>query len=327
VFLCHSRDVRADRLLSLVLLLRHRGRMTAPAIARELEVSTRTVLRDVEALSTAGIPVYAERGRHGGFALLPGFSTDLTGLTPDEAVALLTSPSRATSDALGLGEAFSSAIRKVVAALPEGSREAATDATGRVLVRRGGFLRDAPEPAADDALRAVQRAVFTGRRLRIRYAARGEDEGRWRIVDPLGLVEAAGAWYLLALHDGADRTYRVSRIEAAEEIDQLARRPTGVDLEELWRRRRAEFRRTLPTLVARVRVRAERREELARTALTVEDAGSDQGRPVLTAAFGDLRHAVRVVWSLAPDAEALDPPELVTALRSRAEAVVAAHGP
>jgi predicted DNA-binding transcriptional regulator YafY len=327
VYLCHSSDVRADRLLSLVLLLRHRGRMTAPAIACELEVSTRTVLRDVEALSAAGIPVYAERGRHGGFALLPGFSTDLTGLTPDEAVALLTSPSHATSDALGLGEAFSSAIRKVVAALPEGSREAAIDATGRVLVRRGGFLRDAPDPPAAVALRTVQRAVFTGHRLRVRYASRGQDEGRWRTVDPLGLVEAAGAWYLLALHDGADRTYRVSRIERAEELDEPAQRPSGVDLEELWQRRRTEFRRTLPHVVARIRVREERRAELARTALTVESAGTDDGWTVLTAAFGDLRHAIRVVWSLAPDAEALDPPELATALRERADAVVAAHRP
>jgi predicted DNA-binding transcriptional regulator YafY len=325
MYLCQSSGMRADRLLSLVLLLRHRGRMTAPAIARELEVSTRTVLRDVEALSAAGIPVYAERGRHGGFALLPGFSTDLTGLTPDEAVALLTSPSRATSDALGLSEAFSSAIRKVVAALPEGSREAATGATERVLVRRGGFLRDAPAPPAVDALHSVQRAVFTGHRLRIRYTSRGEGEGRWRTVDPLGLVEAAGAWYLLALHDGADRTYRVSRIAAAEELDELAQRPTGVDLEELWQRRRVEFRRALPHVVARVRVREGRREELARTALTVGDAGADGGWTVLTAAFGDLRHAVRVVWSLAPDAEALDPPELVTALRTRAESVAAAH--
>ncbi|WP_433504492.1 helix-turn-helix transcriptional regulator [Pseudonocardia halophobica] len=350
--------MRADRLLSLVLLLRHRGRMTAPAIARELEVSTRTVLRDVEALSAAGIPVYAERGRHGGFALLPGFSTDLTGLTPDEAVALLTSPARATSDALGLGEAFSSAIRKVVTALPEGSREAATDATGRVLVRRGGFLHDAPETPAADALHTVQRAVFTGHRLRIRYAARGAEEGRWRTVDPLGLVEAAGAWYLLALHDGADRTYRISRIEAAEELDEPAQRPTGVDLEELWQRRRDEFRRALPHVVARIRVREQRRAELTRTALTVTDAenlgttedtdGADGevgevgevaehgwtdqdveagGWSVVTAAFGDLRHAIRVVWSLAPDAEALHPPELATALRTRAEAVVAAHRP
>ncbi|WP_181779511.1 helix-turn-helix transcriptional regulator [Pseudonocardia pini] len=317
--------MRADRLLSLVLLLRHRGLMTAAALAQELEVSTRTVLRDVEALSTAGIPVYAERGRTGGFALLPGFSTDLTGLTPDEAVALLTSPARTTSDALGLGVAFSSAIRKVVAAMPETSRDAATDAAERVLVRRGGWLRDAADPGLGK-LAAVQRAVFAGHRLRILYGSQ-RSESRWRTVDPLGLVEAAGQWYLLALDGGEDRTYRVSRIEETEELAEPADRPSGVDLEELWLRRRAQFRERMPGTPARIRVREERREELVRTAGTVTSVEPDavEGWVVVDAAFGDVRHAERVVWSLAPSAAALDPPELVAALRDRADRVRAAH--
>ena len=109
-------DVRADRLLSLLLLLQHRGRRSAKELADELEVSTRTVLRDIEALSTAGVPVYAERGRHGGFALLPGYSTDLTGLTHDEALALLVAGSR--GDGAGMAPALASAMRKVVAGLP-----------------------------------------------------------------------------------------------------------------------------------------------------------------------------------------------------------------
>src|SRR3954467_13325050 len=118
--------VRADRLLSLLLLLQHRGRRSAKELAEELEVSTRTVLRDIEALSTAGVPVYAERGRHGGFALLPGFRTELTGLNHDEALALL-----ATGPGLGLGPALASARRKVVDALPESHRAVASDAARR----------------------------------------------------------------------------------------------------------------------------------------------------------------------------------------------------
>jgi predicted DNA-binding transcriptional regulator YafY len=315
------RFVRADRLLSLVLLLRHRGRMTAPALAAELEVSTRTVLRDVEALSAAGIPVYAERGRAGGFALLPGFSTDLTGLTHDEALALLASPSRATSDALGMGSAFSSAIRKVVAAMPESSRTVAEGAAERVLVRRGSWLRD-PEP--EERVAAVQRAVFAGHRLRFRSTSRHAPDApgpRWRTVEPIGLVEAAGNWYLLALDDGEDRTYRMSRISDAEELDEPARRPEGVDLEELWRRRRAEFRARRPGLGARVRIAPGRLEELSRTAISVTGGPGE----VVEARFGDLHHAVRVLWSLAPDAQALAPPELVDALRARAESVARAH--
>lgn len=185
--------MRADRLLSLVLLLRHRGRMTAPAIARELEVSVRTVLRDVEALSAAGIPVYAERGRDGGFALLPGFTTDLTGLTVDEATALLAASASATPDSLGMASAFASAMRKVTVALPEAQRTAAARVGERIVVSSSGWVVD---HRRDEHLGVVQQAVFTDRRLRIRYRSRGA-EARWRTVDPLGLVSAAaaGIWW------------------------------------------------------------------------------------------------------------------------------------
>src|SRR4051794_16212680 len=130
--------VRADRLLSLLLLLQHRGRRSAQELADELEVSTRTVLRDVEALSAAGVPVYAERGRHGGFALLPGYSTDLTGLTHDEALALLVAGSR--GDGAGMAPALASAMRKVVAGLPAAQRESAGRDAGRILVQDGRWL-------------------------------------------------------------------------------------------------------------------------------------------------------------------------------------------
>src|ERR1044071_308585 len=126
--------MRADRLVSLVLLLRQHGRLSAAALARELEVSTRTVLRDIEALSTAGVPVYAERGRHGGFALLPGFRTELTRLHQDEALALRAAGSARGGQVFGLGSALASAMRKVLDALPEDHRTAASDATDRILV-------------------------------------------------------------------------------------------------------------------------------------------------------------------------------------------------
>ncbi len=190
----HCCRMRADRLLSLMLLLRRRGRMTAAALAGELECSVRTVLRDIEALSAAGVPVYAERGRHGGFALLGGYSTDLTGLTHAEATALFTAGSRATSTSLGMAPALASAMRKLVAAMPEPQRQSAERATERVLVQPGGWL-DQPEPPG--LLSVIQQAVFTDRRLKICYPSRGE-AARWRTVDPVGLVHAAGRWYLLA---------------------------------------------------------------------------------------------------------------------------------
>lgn len=299
--------MRADRLLSLTLLLRHRGRSTAAELAAELEVSERTVLRDVEALSTAGIPVYTERGRHGGIALLPGFSTDLTGLTTDEAVALLATP----RDLLGRGQAFSSAIRKLVAALPEAARAAATGAADRVLVGRAGWLREGAEPTPAPV--QVQRAVFAGNRLRMRYASR-DGSSRLRTVDPLGLVESAGRWYLLALDDGADRTYRVDRIEEAQELAEPARRPSGIDLDQLWERRRADFRRRIPHV--EVRVRGDRAVLAAEVMIVREEPDA------VVVAFGSVHHAEQVLWSLAPRVVALDPPELVESLRSRAAAVV-----
>jgi predicted DNA-binding transcriptional regulator YafY len=308
--------VRADRLLSLLLLLRHRGRMSAAALARELECSTRTVLRDVEALSAAGVPVYAERGRSGGFALLPGYSTDLTGLTHDEARALLVAGSRAPSPALA------SAMRKVVAALPDAQRDTATRAAGRVLLTPDRMLRTgSPAPPV---LRTVQEAVFASRRLRIRYAASGQ-EARSRTVDPVGLVDAGGQWYLLATHDGAERTYRLSRMEQAEVLDEAAAPVGDVDLEELWERKRSAFRASLPRYAVRVRVRPDRRDGLLRTAATLDAERAVGDRLELDLRFGDIGHALVTVWAMGADAEALDPPELRAALAERAAATAALY--
>jgi predicted DNA-binding transcriptional regulator YafY len=318
--------VRADRLLSLLLLLRSRGRMSAAALAAELEVSARTVLRDVEALSAAGIPVYAERGRAGGFALLPGFTTDLTGLTPDEALALLAAGSRANAEALGLAPALASAMRKVLAAMPESRRAGATEAAGRVAVRRAGFLR---EPAPEGPLDTVREAVFAGRRLRIRYAARGAaGAAGWRTVDPVGLVDAGGRWYLLAVRDGADRTYRMSRITEAVVLDEPADRPSDVDLERLWEQRRAEFAASLPVWPVTVLVRAERRAALVGGSgrVRAERPGAP-GWLELELDFGGPDHAAEVLWRLGPDAQALAPPELRRRLADRAAAMSTRYPP
>src|ERR1041384_5751895 len=155
--------MRADRLVSLVLLLRQRGRLSAATLAGELEVSTRTVLRDIEALSAAGVPVYAERGRHGGFALRPGFQTELPGLNHDEALALLVAGSRRGAQAFGLGSALASAMLKVVDALPESYRDTAAGVAERLLIDPETDLlsrRLTDEEAPDAVVAEVLRAVF-----------------------------------------------------------------------------------------------------------------------------------------------------------------------
>ena len=312
--------MRADRLVSLVLLLRRRGRLTADTLARELEVSTRTVLRDIEALSAAGVPVYAERGRHGGFALLPGFRTELTGLNHDETLALLTAGSARGERIFGLRPALASAIRKVVDALPEGQQATAGEAAQRLLVEPETDLlsrRSVADGVPDTTMAEVRRAVLGGRRLRIRYAATGHAP-RWRTVDPIGLVTVRERGYLLATRAGVDRTYRLSRVLAAEELPEAAQRPDTVDLDRIWRERQARFLST-GHLAVLVRLDPDRREELLASAVAVraEELQAD-GRLRLEVTFQDLRHAVWALWQLGAAAEALSPPALRAALRQRA---------
>ncbi|WP_329034213.1 WYL domain-containing protein [Streptomyces sp. NBC_01725] len=321
--------MRADRLVSLVLLLRQRGQLTADTLARELEVSTRTVLRDIEALSTAGVPVYAERGRHGGFALSPGFRTELTGLNHDEALALLTAGSGRGELVFGLGSALASAMRKVVDALPESHRASASDAAQRFLVDPQTDLlsrRLVTEEVPDTTMIEVRRAVLAGHKLRIHYAATGQAP-RWRSVDPIGLVTVRDRAYLLATRSGADRTYRLSRVLAAEELPEAAERPNRVDLDRIWRERSARFLSGGDHITVLVRVSPARREDLLDSALAVraEEPGTD-GWPRLEVTFQDFRHAEWALWQLGTDAEALAPRSLRTSLRERAVEIAARYG-
>ncbi|KAF3463487.1 WYL domain-containing protein [Streptomyces sp. Tu 3180] len=321
--------MRADRLISLVLLLRRHGRLTAAALVRELEVSTRTVLRDIEALSAAGVPVYAERGRHGGFALLPDFRTDLTGLNHDEALALLTAGSGRGEQVFGLGPALASAMRKVVDALPESHRATASDAARRFLVDPETDLlsrRLVTEEVPGTTMSEVRRAVLAGRKLRIHYAATGQAP-QWRTVDPVGLVTVRDRGYLLATRSGADRTYRLSRVSAAEQLPEPAQRPDRIDLDRIWRERCAQFLSDGDQVTVRVRVNPARREELVDTALAVrvEEPDAD-GWLRLEVTFQDPRHAEWALWQLTADAEALAPQWLRTSLRNRAAAIVSCYG-
>ena len=321
--------MRADRLVSLVLLLRQRGRLTAATLARELEVSTRTVLRDVEALSAAGVPVYAQRGRHGGFALLPGFRTELTGLNHDEALALLAAGPGRGEQVLGLRSALASALRKVVDALPESHRATASDTAQRFLIDPETDLlsrRLVTEEVPDTVMIQVRRAVLAGHKLRIHYAA-ADQTPQWRTVDPIGLVTVRDRVYLLATRSGADRTYRLSRVLAAEELHEPAQRPDRVDLDRVWRERSTQFRTGGDQVTVLVRVNPARREDLVSTALAVRAEEPDaSGWLRLEVTFQDSRHAEWALWQLTPDAEALAPRSLRASLRNRAAAIATCYG-
>jgi predicted DNA-binding transcriptional regulator YafY len=254
-------NVKSDRLLSILLLLQTRGRVRADELARRLEVSTRTIYRDVESLSTAGVPVYAERGRHGGISLLDGFRTDVTGLTSDEARALFVLAAQGTHSALGLDGALGSALRKVMAALPAPHRPAAELTSRRILVDPGRWLAG-PQPAVD--LDVLNTAVFTDRRLRIRYRHGGETATHRYTVDPYGLVAKAGTWYLVADRRARARLFRADRILDATVTEAPVRRRDGVELADAWEALRREVEERPANVRLSVRVRQGRLEMFRR---------------------------------------------------------------
>jgi len=248
--------MRADRLFSIVLLLQSHRQLTSRDLAGRLEVSPRTIHRDMEALSGAGIPVVAERGTGGGWSLLGEYRTNLTGLNEAEIQSLFVSkPSRLLTD-LNLEKAAEGAFLKLLAALPSVYRRGAEHACQRIYVDVTGWNR------AEEAvpfLHALQEAVRQERRVRILYG-RGEcDAATERLVDPLGLVAKGSVWYFVAAAvDGEEvRSYRVSRVLQVEVLDEQCARPPDFDLAEFWEQSSAKFRAHLPQYRARVRVRQE----------------------------------------------------------------------
>ncbi|MGW2026402.1 helix-turn-helix transcriptional regulator [Streptomyces decoyicus] len=223
--------MKFDRLLSIVLLLQHRDLVLAKELAERLEVSQRTIYRDVEALSAAGVPVYAERGKNGGIGLLAGFRTDVTGLTTDEARALFVLASQSAHSALGLDHALGSALRKVMAALPAPHRPVAELTRRRILVEPDRW-HAAPRPDSD--LEALYAAVLSDRRLRVRYRHSGQTALRTYTVDPYGLVAKAGTWYLVADHKGKPRLLRTDRLSRVSVLEAEAHRRSAVELTQVW---------------------------------------------------------------------------------------------
>lgn len=321
--------MRADRLVALMLLLRQHGRLSAAALARELEVSTRTVLRDVEALSTAGVPIYAERGRHGGFSLLPGFQTELSALSQDEALALVIAGSRRGARAFGMGNSLTSAMRKVIDALPDSSVATANEAVRRLLVDPDTDLLDRPvfaEEVPQDMMDVVRSAVFAGRKLRILYAPAGKDPS-WRTVDPVGLVTVRDQGYLLATRSGEDRAYRLTRLTSAAALPEAAERAASVDLAQVWQDHGARLRgEGEEGLTATLRVASAQRLRVGNLVRSIEYEGADiDGWVEFRVTFQDQRHAEWALWKLEKAAEVVEPRSLGEALRDRAQAFAAWH--
>jgi len=314
--------MRADRLLSILLLLQVQRRITAAELAKRLEVSERTIHRDMDALSGAGVPVFAERGNGGGWSLMEAYRTNLTGLNHSEIQTLfLSNPPQLLAD-LGLHQASEGALIKLLAALPSMSRRDAEHARQRIHIDTAGW-RNSPEDVS--ALPVLQEAIWQERQIRFVYE-RVDCDPAERIVDPLGLVAKGSVWYLVAAHDQAPRTYRVSRIRQVQITEQPAHRPAGFDLVAYWKQSAAEFKASLPRFYARIRISpaAQRSMMYLVRPSRVEHSGpvDADGWRTLDMRFDAEHEACQFALSVGREAEVLHPESLRSIVIAGAQGIL-----
>ncbi|MFN8502661.1 helix-turn-helix transcriptional regulator [Kouleothrix sp.] len=317
--------MRADRLLSILLLLQVQQRTTARELAQRLEVSARTIHRDMEALGAAGVPIVAERGVGGGWSLLEAYRTSLNGLNEAEVRALFLAQSGRVLNDLGLRQAADAALLKLQAALPGSARHDAEHARARLHIDGAGWGQSAE---AVPLLPAVQAAVWADQQIRMVYR-RADSTAVERVASPLGLVAKGSIWYLVAAVDDAVRTYRVARIQRAEPTGAACVRPANFDLAAYWEHSKAEFRANLPQYHATLRTDAtslEYMRALGRYArvLSAEPAG-DAGMLRVEMLFEGEQHACEYVLGFGSRAEVLAPPALRALVLETARQVVARY--
>jgi predicted DNA-binding transcriptional regulator YafY len=321
--------MRASRLLSILMLLQSRGRMSAQALAREVEASVRTVYRDIDQLSAAGVPVRVERGAAGGFELLDGWRTRLTGLTPLEAQALFMAGLPGPAAQLGLGHARASAELKLLAALPADWQADARRVGSRFHLDPVGWYQSAAQVSH---LPAVADAVWSERRLAMRYESwKGVVE---RVIEPLGLVLKAGEWYLVAVaREGREpRTYRLDKILELAARAETFTRPRKFDLARFWAASLQRFEAGLYRESALVRASALGLERMRALGAALSDAvdGAKSKRDAkgwhqVTIPIESVEHAAQQLIRLGAEAEVLQPVELREKLAANARAIAAIY--
>ncbi|TDD71682.1 YafY family transcriptional regulator [Jiangella aurantiaca] len=308
--------MRAERLVQIVLLLQTHGRLTAGGLARRLEVSARTVQRDLDALSAAGFPVYADRGRAGGWSLAADYRTRLTGLSPAETAALFVASTAHVLADLGLDAAAGTAEAKLLATVPAHARRQADLARERVLVDHADWM-ETREPSP--WLPVLQRAVWDDTRLRLTYGSAPDAV----VVEPLGLVAKKRSWYLVARKPAGEfRTYRVERIVDAITTDERFDRPDDFDLTEHWQRSSDRFFAELRRYPVRLRVRgyAATRLRWARNAVIDAQTPPDEHGWSDVAMTFESAHETRIyLLGLAGDVVVLAPAELRDDMRRAAQ--------
>ncbi|MFD9886942.1 helix-turn-helix transcriptional regulator [Streptomyces alboflavus] len=330
--------MRAARLIKMVLLLQARASMTAAELAEELEVSERTITRDAQALSEAGVPVYADRGRTGGYRLIGGYRTRLTGLARSEAEALFLSGVPGALREMGLEDAASAARLKVSAALLPSLRDASQSAAQRFHLDAPGWFKETPAPAL---LPAVADAVWDDRRLLARYRRQDSEVGRE--LEPYGLILKAGVWYLCARvpdpgsgsgsGSGSYRVYRIDRFTSVEPHgENRFVRDEDFDLPGFWEERAAQFARAILRESVVLRLSPDGARQLpyvtdrAAANEALADAEPDErGRVTITLPVESTVVAYSQLLMLGPEAEVLGPPELRDRLAATAARMAALY--
>jgi predicted DNA-binding transcriptional regulator YafY len=304
--------MRASRLVNLLLLLQSRGGLTAAELARELEVSVRTVHRDVEELSAAGVPIFAERGPLGGIRLVDGYRTRLTGMTADEAEALFLSGLPGPAAQLGLGTVVAAAQLKVMAALPPELRSRASRLVQRFHLDPAGWFQASE---AVPHLATLATAVWDGHAVAIDY--RRGDEVVERTIAPIGIVLKGGIWYVVALAEDQIRTYRASRVVAATALDQTVERPDDFDLAAYWAESSAAYERDAPTVTVDVRIAEDRvwriTNVFGRAAVDGADRSVEADRPGqvrLRLTLGYPDDVPGLLLAVGPNLEVIGPPAI-----------------
>jgi predicted DNA-binding transcriptional regulator YafY len=297
--------MRADRLVATLLLMQTRGRVTAAELAEELETSVATARRDLEALSAAGIPVYPQAGRGGGWQLVGGARTDLSGLTSSEARALFL----LVGPAAAVAPEAKSALRKLVRALPETFRAEAEAAADAVVLDPAAWGRRPREQSP--AVGQLQDAVTQRKRVRMTY--RGWDrEPEELLVDPWGLIDKSGVWYLLAGIGGAERTFRVQRISDVLVTDGVAERPADFDVAEAWERAVREIdavrHRASAVVVADTAIVPYLRSQFGEQAVTAESVDDQRTRLRVNAQTGSIIARGLAGWG--EHLDVVEPPSL-----------------
>ncbi len=304
----------ASRLLSILMLLQARGRMSATELAAQFEVSVRTIYRDIDQLSAAGVPVFADRGRSGGFQLMDGYRTKLTGLTQSEAEALFLAGLPGPAAELGLAEILATAQLKLMAALPATVQPQADRIGARFHLDPTAWFRGSdPLPS----LQVVARAVWSGHYLHLQYRRAGETDARAYKLGPLGLVLKGGVWYLVAQNGKSVRTYRAANIYDAQVSEEVFARPPKFDLAGYWGKASKDYEAGVYRASADVRLSQSgwARLDLLGPYVT-EAAVGTAGKPDrrgwvrCTVPIESLDYGVRELMRLGEDVEVLGPPAL-----------------